>query len=589
MKTVVALTLLVWATLIAFVRFDPLVPPLHTPGVMTFTQAEFVMSDEERPPAAGWQSVTLPDNWRTRLPDTQGAAWYRVRFAMPTVPEPPQAIYLPRLAVAGELWLNGALLTTDSRMGARKSLVGPAINEPVYVTLPSSAFREGDNMLEIHMRGVKDVRSGISAIRLGPVPLLEPVWMRQYMPSVILPYALGILLAAAVCLAYAYAHRRRQYMLIAGSLAIAIFSLLLDMVPIPWLMPGDLHGVRAMVFVILYWALCRAGVALCFRPLKAFGGFLNGLLLVTLAAMAWQIIAYTSSDKVWGWMLPFVLAQGVIIALVIESAWQQRSLRLALLALCASIWNATVLQGLSLSMGWLPDESFRYNSASAIPLCLMVLLFFGERFVLDREESQREQRRAIALERARILQDMHDGMGAQLITAKRLALRPEVDRNDLAMVIDESLQDLRLIIDSLDIREGDLLPLLGNLRFRLEPRLAALGIKLSWEAQPVPALDTLSPAGALAILRIVQESLNNALRHAQPTQVRLVIAPDEGDLLIKVIDDGKGFVPEQVGTAGRGLQGIRLRAQRLGIALEIVSRPGEGTMISLRVPARPRT
>ncbi|MFC6839966.1 hypothetical protein XthCFBP4691_18940 [Xanthomonas theicola] len=276
---------------------------------------------------------------------------------------------------------------------------------------------------------------------------------------------------------------------------------------------------------------------------------------------------------------------GIIIALVIESAWRQRSVRLALLALCTCIWNATVLQVIILSIGWLPDESFRYNSAGAIPLCLMLLFFFGERFVLDREESQREQRSAIAQERARILQDMHDGMGDQLITAKRLALRPEVDRHDLALVIDESLQDLRLIIDSLDLREGDLLPLLGNLRFRLEPRLAMLDIRLSWEAQPVPALEALNPAGALAILRIVQEAINNALRHAQPHHIRLMVFPDGADVLIQIMDDGKSFAPEQI-RAGRGLTGMRMRADRLGIVLGIESCPTTGTVVSLRIPTK---
>jgi signal transduction histidine kinase len=88
------------------------------------------------------------------------------------------------------------------------------------------------------------------------------------------------------------------------------------------------------------------------------------------------------------------------------------------------------------------------------------------------------QQGAVTAERGRILQEMHDGMGAHLTAALHLARRGEVARHELIGSIEESLQDLRSIIDSLDLSGGDLLPLLANLRFRLEPRLKTLGVEL---------------------------------------------------------------------------------------------------------------
>lgn len=580
---------LLLAGLVAFVIWNPLQPPAEVEGVRTLRQAEFVMSDSPAPESQGWQTVKLPDSWRERTPDASGLAWYRLRFSLAVVPTELQALYLPRLSVAGELWLNGALLTAPVISGeavgssAKSQLLRQASDAPLYLTLPSSAFRMGENELLVRMQGDKDVRSGLAAVRSGPATLLEPIWRQQYLLYVVLPYVLMILLGVAICLAYAYAHRRRQYRVIMICLAVGIFALVLDLAKSMPLSLGDRHALRAGVFAVLSWLLCRACIAISTPP-RWTGPVLDGVLVFVLVAIASQLIMRTSSDRVWGFLLPFFPVIALLIAALLDSARQQRSVRLLLLALAVLIWSATILQSLLLPLGWLAWESFRYSAAGAIPMAIMLLLFFGERFVADREEAIRHQRVAVSDERARILQDMHDGMGAQLITAKRLALRPEIDRLELAHMIDESLQDLRLIIDSLDIREGDLLPLLGNLRFRFEPRLSALGIRLSWEVQPVPMLDKLTPAGALAILRTVQESLNNALRHAQPTQIRLVIMPQGEDALVEVIDDGIGFVSEQA-SPGRGLQAIRTRARRLGIVLSIDSRPGEGTRVSLRIPA----
>jgi signal transduction histidine kinase len=122
---------------------------------------------------------------------------------------------------------------------------------------------------------------------------------------------------------------------------------------------------------------------------------------------------------------------------------------------------------------------------------------------------------AIDAERTRLLHDVHDGMGSHLITALRLARSEDVDRSVVSDTIEEGLQDLRLIIDSLDIGNQGLVQVLGNLRYRLEPRLAALGIRLEWDVQPRGELETVSPEVALAVLRIVQEALNNAVKHAR--------------------------------------------------------------------------
>lgn len=103
-----------------------------------------------------------------------------------------------------------------------------------------------------------------------------------------------------------------------------------------------------------------------------------------------------------------------------------------------------------------------------------------------------------------------------------------------------------------------------------------------------PELPRLTTDQELACFRTIQESIQNASKHARASRVDVDMrrAPD-GSIEICVQDDGRGFNPERViehGMGGAGLRGMRERAELLGGMLEISSAPGEGTRIALKVP-----
>jgi signal transduction histidine kinase len=104
-----------------------------------------------------------------------------------------------------------------------------------------------------------------------------------------------------------------------------------------------------------------------------------------------------------------------------------------------------------------------------------------------------------------------------------------------------------------------------------------------------PDLPDLPPLVAGNLLLVLQEAIHNALHHAAPSSVRVSVAADRaaGDVVAEVRDDGRGFtVGEQIGPAQGhfGLDVMRERSQRLGGSLAVVSAPGEGTSITVRVP-----
>lgn len=194
-------------------------------------------------------------------------------------------------------------------------------------------------------------------------------------------------------------------------------------------------------------------------------------------------------------------------------------------------------------------------------------------------------RQTISDERQRLMQDMHDGLGSSLISAIRSVEHGGVSDSKISQILKDCLDDLKLTIDSMEPVEADLLLLLATLRFRLEPRLEDTNIQLLWEVQELPALDWLEPSSALHILRIVQESIANILRHTGADKIRVHTAPEAGGVVVIIDDNGAGFDLDKAlaSTAGRGLHNQQRRARAIDGKVTWSSTPA-GTRFTLWLP-----
>jgi signal transduction histidine kinase len=199
-----------------------------------------------------------------------------------------------------------------------------------------------------------------------------------------------------------------------------------------------------------------------------------------------------------------------------------------------------------------------------------------------------ESERVVEAERARLTRDVHDGVGGQLVAALSMLERGDFRGEDVAHVLRDAIDDLRLVIDSVDPSETDLGTLLGNVRDRLEPRLARHGVRFLWRVEDVPAIPGFGPHQALSALRVVQEAVANVLKHASAAtiEVRTGVSAKAGrgeGAFVEVRDDGTGFV----GSArpGRGLVNMERRAADLGGLFEVESSPA-GTRVRLWLPLR---
>jgi signal transduction histidine kinase len=194
-----------------------------------------------------------------------------------------------------------------------------------------------------------------------------------------------------------------------------------------------------------------------------------------------------------------------------------------------------------------------------------------------------EREQALLLERQRLMRDMHDGLGSTLMSTLVLAEQGNLQQDAVAALLRECVDDLRLVIDSLEPIEHDLVTLLASLRHRLGRRLEAAGLRMKWEVDDLPPLPWLNPPDALQVLRIVQEVLTNVLKHAQAKTVRIATRLVGGQVQVLIEDDGGGFDATRV-DSGRGLRHLVQRAARLGGRLTLDSEVGRGTRITLDLP-----
>jgi signal transduction histidine kinase len=211
------------------------------------------------------------------------------------------------------------------------------------------------------------------------------------------------------------------------------------------------------------------------------------------------------------------------------------------------------------------------------------------------------QRRAGALaERTRLSRDIHDSVGQGLSSINLLLRAAEQDwerRPDLAHAhVDtaaatarESLEEVRRVVRDLAPADldgsSDALPAaLRRVAEQAAPGLAEVRV----HGTPVP----LPPAVASALVRTTRGALANVVEHAAASRAVVSVTYDEGEVLVDVRDDGRGFAVKRVergeraerGGRGHGLAGIRQRAVALGGRASVESAPGEGTTVSIALP-----
>ena len=277
-----------------------------------------------------------------------------------------------------------------------------------------------------------------------------------------------------------------------------------------------------------------------------------------------------------------------------------------------TLWavQCAVAVGWLMSLGWSTSSFLWWVSALAAAMCAAMLLWLipqAYRTLLWRRRKSIRPSREVQIERKRIAAALHDGLGSQLVHA--MALASSHKDSDMQQLLEQSLLDLRLIVDSMDAEDGPLSLRLARYRHRLQSVLEHRGITLHWDVWDPELLgeEGQLPRGMMAqhIMAILQEAVSNILQHAGAREIWITLAQDTRHEAVSsqvhaclcIEDDGRGLpvdmalvkpessLPEPGRPAhfasGMGLANMFRRAREIGARLEVQPREGGGSLVRL--------
>lgn len=588
--------------------------------------------------ATAWEAVDLPHARERSVaaPAEQGSAppqvvWYRLHVpgaALAATPQGPR-LYVPRWQTVGTLAVYaGDRLVWQSR-GSR---VWNSFNRPVWVDLGGYA-RPGEPLtLHVRMASLSGVGGALSTVWAGPAEALRMPWrLRSLVQADLVSILRGAYLVLGLFALAVWLVRRRRgetvfllFFLMSLSHLLASLFYLVDAegfdVEDEWFSWLTLAGALGSS-VCSFHFLCLA--QRWRRPRLGHGMGLYAAAVVLAALPLWGVRHDLMLPLLRLALLPPAL---VVLGVALAGAWRDRTPASVVLA------GAVVL---SFPMGFhdLALQSYRVNIEHIyltpyMYMGLFTLFLFvafaryngalraaeeanatlAERLAAQaqalRASHERlraaEREQTLLQERQRLMRDMHDGVGSSLMSALRLVERGRgTAQVDVAQVLRECIDDLKISIDSLEPVDSDLLALLAGLRFRLGPRLQGAGLELRWCVSDVPPLPWLDAQSALHVLRILQEVLTNVVKHSRASEITVTTAeaawtlPDgtrQPGVQVQVGDNGGSFEPpspQALPPGSKGLANVRTRARALGARCTWQPQ-AHGTVFTLWLPLEGR-
>ncbi|MDB5773245.1 MAG: hypothetical protein JWM42_3619 [Burkholderia sp.] len=580
-------------------------------GVVNIRQAEFVYSDNRSVPGneAGWQKVGLPHRIPKPADRDLVHYWYRTAFTS-TDASQPLWLYFSKLRSGGAIFVN------DIQVGEIRG--ADELNQvrwfrPHLFFLPPLVLRDGHNDVAIRF-AIREPLTSFGEFSIGSeYPLRDDFDERMFWENTSTEISSIICLVSGMFIVVFWLRRRQEGLY--GIFGVCVLF---------W-------GLRTLIFRMPvvpmdWWTLWRfsyylttSGFITCITIfLLNFTGnrkpMVNRFLVCYWLGGSFLFLLVGPSIRMYmdtWWTLGFLPFTIYAVIRLMFFALSQRTPSGMAMSVAISLALGLALHDYAVQHGMFGLAEF-YLLHLGIPAFLFVMAcVLIDRFIdsLKQAESVKEQlawrvaarenelaasygqlrklerEHAATEERQRIMQDMHDGVGSQLLSTLVMVQRGALTQNDTAALLQECIDDMRLAIDSLSPNDPDLLSVLGNFRFRMESRFKGMGLSLNWRNHNMPDTLEITPHAALQILRILQEALTNVLKHAQARKIEVNLGFSADSLRIRIVDDGIGFAAggKSAASTGHGLGNMRMRAKKIGADLHI-EQGASGTALCLLVP-----
>lgn len=561
-------------------------------------------------------SVTLPH----RIEDHSASfAHYQLQLKVADRPsgESRMALCVPRWSANANIWINGQSLLSQ----AQERLDVRGILRPAFVPLPVD-LGPGVHRLDIRLRTVVGTFPGLSEVWLGPHNVLA-YQCGQLQDVQVGIRSGGLMLMAFITFVSFFVFASQRDALSLGFVMVGVGWCLQNAVTLGWL---GTHGESSWIT----WYMVT-------RPMPGIAGIFIGLLLLNVQSrrLYWGLLSLIVSAYavlVWlpvadwqTWLLSigfFLVPANFVMAFSLMWGAAAKSRFLSDYAFALTLFFGVWANALDLARGksLLPYSMLSLTYWIAPLMALAIGLLVIERLVrylrykqeasvqLKRElaeqreallasnEELRRQREKMLIseERQRLVSDMHDGLGSQLVSASALlksGQRQEAMALEVSGLIDHALLDLRSMLDvfssnkNTDSEESQdtVSVLLGMLRHRLAPVFRSQEIAFDWHSETLPHDFLEGDRERLQLLRLLQEAFSNIIKHAKAHAIVLRSHVSDSVIVFEVSDDGQGIEASQANSGkhqGHGLASMADRAARIGAQLVIESNP-QGTCVRL--------
>ena len=602
--------------------------PVAHAGTLVLREAISASGGGDRFPAElTTRAVSLPDEWAQSRPGFAGSLWYRTAFASPSsLPRGDVlSLYIEHVCSSLEVYLNGHLLHTSGANPASPGAVPSAFttpagtrsihdcNHPQLLTLPTALLSTAGNVLDIKVSGhalatsgSRQRAGGLSELTIAPQSELAARYSIQSTLQIAAPQALSatLVLMGGFMFVLGFINRRESHLAYFGALCVGWAGVSTRM----WLRTVPTSHASAEFFVcallgFITWAAVQfllrysgtrwrwADVGL---PLQcamltlslalAGPGRLNAvatvwyliLALEVAAAAMWYLRSQNGTRSAWvmGGLLSAATAAALIEAAV---QWGRAPTFAAQIAeLVAPV--VVVLVGLRLVQQHGRALQHAVEGKAQLEQRVREATAEIERNFRQMAELRVEQ--VTERERKRIAGDLHDDLGAKLLTIVHTS---ESER--ISTLAREALEEMRLSVRGLTGKAVRLADALGDWRAEVISRLAQAGIEAEWNA-PEDLPQTLGARAYVQTTRILREATSNIIKHSGASSCSVTAGIADGDFMLVVQDDGNGISAEVEGRLdrGHGLASMKNRAKQMQGQCLVESGPGYGTVIRLTIP-----
>lgn len=564
-------------------------------------------------PASGWQSVSLPDNWQRNWKDYHGGAWYKIvwnwscqdniRLAEPI------AFSIDYINSAGAVFLNGDLLWSDQHL---QEPLSKSWNMPRYWILPISGLNKDSNEILVYVQGYSFQNAGLGKIEFNNVLVnsqkhLGEIWDRRTL------FQMNMIFSAMIGIICFIVWQFRRSETTFGWLALSSFLWILF---ISNVLTTESFPFRSSIAASKANMLCFIAYIHCFslyliRFLKQrFKYVERGFILITLL---FALLIVMSSLDYLGQILgtAFIFYVGLFISCIIYVSYyaiKTRNGEYLFLMLC--LWGVllcVIVDLIILSQTAISDFSPLSPYTSPI-ITLFVVLIMATRLnrnvrKIEKFNSQLERKvqqvsadlnkslndkhqleldNVRLQERINLSHELHDGLGGSIVRSMILVDQStdSIPNRQFLSMLKLLRDDLRQIIDSGSSIENKVpeTPLLwiAPVRYRFTQLLEEINIEVEWLFPKVWQREP-TALQCLTLIRVVEESLTNIIKHSQASQAKVSLEyflPHQ--LTLSIQDNGVGFDAEIVQKNGLsiGMRSMKMRVERMGGVFQIESEKG---------------